>query len=127
MIPLSNQKPLYPLNHISPEALDDSFKHPLLPSLLVSIYLPSLLAYGIYKGQLFCHHRWLGFIWFLLVCAVLVWIGALLEFRRDAWAAMGLPAVGMALIVACGRTEAADRRKLEAQQEGEGQIALEQE
>ena len=48
----------------------------------------------------------------------------LLGFARDAWAAIGLGAAGMGLIVACGRTEAADRRNLEAQEQG--QIVLEQ-
>lgn len=60
----------------------------------------------------------------MVVCGLLVWIGVLLGFARDAWAAIGLGGLGMALIIACGRTEAADRRKLEAQEQG--QITLEQ-
>ena len=60
----------------------------------------------------------------MVVCGLLGWIGVLLGFARDAWAAIGLGAAGMGLIVACGRTEAADRRNLEAQEQG--QIVLEQ-
>ncbi|RPB22055.1 hypothetical protein L211DRAFT_840151 [Terfezia boudieri ATCC MYA-4762] len=122
--PIVNQEHPSFLNNISPRPLDDTSKHLLLPSLLASVFLPTLLAYGVYYRQLFCHHPWLGLAWSVIVCGLLGWIGVLLEFARDAWAAVGLGAAGMVLIVACGRTEAADQRKLEEQRQR--QIVIEQ-
>ena len=58
-----------------------------------------------------------------MVCAILVWIGVLLGFDNDAWAPIGLAVAGTGLVIACGRVESADRKKLEEQ---EGQITLEQ-
>jgi len=58
-----------------------------------------------------------------VVAGVLGWIGVLLGFQRDAWAAVGLAVGGVGLMLACGFTEAAERRKAE----GEGRVALESE
>ncbi|KAF8453916.1 hypothetical protein BGX38DRAFT_1174539 [Terfezia claveryi] len=117
--PIVNQEPPYLLNNIYPQSLDNPSQDLLLPSLLTSIYLPAILAYGVYYRQLFCHHPWLGLVWSVVVCGILGWIGVLLGFARDAWAAIGLGAAGMVLIVACGRTEAADLRKIEEQKQGQ--------